>query len=56
MRANRFAFHALLLVWLYYAGGYIDDRHLMPIVALALPTAGAGTVLLAAWICKWARR
>jgi hypothetical protein len=46
------AFHALLLIGLYYAGGYLSDRHVMPIVLLAVPRVSAGMLLLAGWVSR----
>ena len=39
--------HAALLLLLYLTAGYISHRHVMPLVALMLPTAAAGTIWLA---------
>ncbi|HVX11224.1 MAG TPA: glycosyltransferase family 39 protein [Pirellulales bacterium] len=39
--------HAALLMLLYLRAGYISHRHVIPLVALMLPTAAAGTVWLA---------
>jgi hypothetical protein len=38
---------AALLLLLYLTAGYISHRHVLPLVALMLPTAAAGTVWLA---------
>lgn len=38
--------HAALLLLLYLTAGYISHRHVLPLVALMLPTAAAGTVWL----------
>ncbi|HQU42289.1 MAG TPA: glycosyltransferase family 39 protein, partial [Pirellulales bacterium] len=39
--------HAALLLLLYLTAGYISHRHILPLVALMLPTAAAGAVCLA---------
>jgi hypothetical protein len=39
--------HVALLMLLYLTAGYISHRHVIPLVALMLPTAAAGTVWLA---------
>jgi hypothetical protein len=39
--------NAALLLLLYLTAGYISHRHVLPLVALMLPTAAAGTVCLA---------
>jgi hypothetical protein len=39
--------HAALLLLLYLTAGYISHRHVLPLVALMLPTAAAGTICLA---------
>ena len=38
--------HLALLMLLYLTAGYISHRHVIPLVALMLPTAAAGTVWL----------
>ncbi len=40
-------FHAALLIWLFSTKGYIDKRHVMPMLALAMPRIAAGFVALA---------
>ncbi|MGH7137285.1 MAG: hypothetical protein ACREHD_16200, partial [Pirellulales bacterium] len=39
--------HGALLMLLYLTAGYISHRHVIPLVALMLPTAAAGAVTLA---------
>jgi hypothetical protein len=39
-------FHSLLLCGLYCLAGYISHRHVIPLVALMIPTAAAGLVYL----------
>jgi hypothetical protein len=39
--------HGALLMLLYLTAGYISHRHIIPLVALMLPTAAAGTMWLA---------
>ncbi len=43
-------FHVLLLFWLYWAGGYMAERHVMVIAALATPRVAAGLLWIADWI------
>ncbi len=38
--------HMLLLVGLYFTGGYISERHLLPILGLSMPIVGAGLLRL----------
>ncbi|HUU42328.1 MAG TPA: glycosyltransferase family 39 protein [Planctomycetota bacterium] len=45
--ASLVGFHACLLLWLYYAGGYMSTRHVMPIVALMAPWVALGAILMA---------
>jgi hypothetical protein len=40
------AFHFLLLIFLFLMAGYVDARHVLPLLALSVPAAGAGTVYL----------
>jgi 4-amino-4-deoxy-L-arabinose transferase-like glycosyltransferase len=39
--------HAALLVALYHVAGYISHRHVIPLVALLLPTTGVGLLWIA---------
>jgi len=39
--------HMLLLVGLYFTGGYISERHLLPVLGLSMPIVGAGLLRLA---------
>ncbi|TWU13403.1 hypothetical protein CA54_22380 [Symmachiella macrocystis] len=39
--------HMLLLVGLFITGGYISERHLLPILGLSMPVVGAGLLRLA---------
>jgi len=41
------AFHLLLLLVLYLVKGYVSGRHVVPILALALPWIGRGVVCIA---------
>jgi hypothetical protein len=49
-------FHVLLLVALFRAAGYIDSRHVMELIALALPWAAAGMTAAAGWIPAYAQK
>jgi len=35
-------FHSLLLIWLAMTAGYLGHRHVMPIIAVAIPATAAG--------------
>lgn len=39
--------HILLLVGLFFTGGYISERHLLPILGLSMPAVGVGLLRLA---------
>jgi 4-amino-4-deoxy-L-arabinose transferase-like glycosyltransferase len=45
--------HAALLMLLYLTAGYISHRHVMPLIALMLPTAAAGAAWLADEAARW---
>jgi hypothetical protein len=49
-------FHVLLLIALFRAAGYIDSRHVMELIALALPWAAAGLTAAAGWIPAYAQK
>ena len=44
--------HMLLCLWLYSAKNYMDERHVMVIVAMALPRTAAGILLMARWASR----
>lgn len=45
-------FHASLLILLFLLGGYIDRRHVLPLMALAMPWAAAGLLAVAALLAE----
>ena len=44
--------HLALLAWVYYAGRYMSQRHLMPPLALLMPWVAWGTELFAHGVCR----
>ncbi|MEX0938009.1 MAG: glycosyltransferase family 39 protein [Pirellulales bacterium] len=45
-----------LLILLYQLGGYIDRRHLIPLMALLAPSLASGSMYLAELARQWSRR
>lgn len=45
--------HAALLMLLYLTAGYISHRHLIPLVALMLPTMSAGALMMVGYAARW---
>ena len=45
--------HILVLIGVYFVSGYIDQRHVIPLVALAAPFAGLGLVYAAKKLHQW---
>lgn len=45
--------HAALLMLLYLTAGYISHRHIIPLVALMLPTTAAGALMMADYASRW---
>lgn len=45
--------HATLLMLLFLTAGYMSHRHLMPLVALMLPTTAAGALMLTGYASRW---
>jgi hypothetical protein len=39
-------FHSMLIIWLEFTAGYLAHRHVMPIIVICAPAAGAGIELL----------
>ncbi len=45
--------HALLLIGVYFTGGYISERHLLPIVGLSMPLVAVGIIGIAETVRAW---
>lgn len=45
--------HAALLMLLYLTAGYISHRHLIPLIALMLPTMAAGALMMVGYASRW---
>jgi hypothetical protein len=48
--------YLVLLILLYQLGGYIDRRHLIPLMALMMPSLASGSMYLAELARQWSRR
>jgi hypothetical protein len=42
--------HAALLLYVYFMSGYISHRHVLPIIALAIPACAVGLTHLGVWL------